>query len=236
LLVVLLSRRAIMPIAQNMEKQKQFVTNAGHEIKTPLAIILANTDAMELHNGENKWTKNIRSQAERLNELMKNLLALSRTDEEDVVLPTSDFSLNLLIEEALDLHREPAQSKQLDVQTRLHPSLSLKGNRDSIMQLVSVLLDNACKYTPEGGTISLNLLRAGGKTVLQIKNTCPQRPEEDLERLFDRFYRGDAARTQSSGGYGIGLSAARAIAQAHGGSITASYDKAEQVISFTVIL
>ena len=236
LLVVLLSRRAIAPIAENIEKQKQFVTNAGHEIKTPLAIILANTDAMELHNGQSKWTKNIRAQAERLNELMKHLLTLSRTDEEGVVLPMSDFSLNLLVEEALDLHSELAHSRQLNILTQLQPSLILKGNRDSIMQLVSALLDNACKYTPDGGKISVYLHREGSKSCLTVKNTCLQPPEQDLEKLFDRFYRGDAARTQSSGGYGIGLSAARAIAQAHGGTVSASYDKDTQLISFSVIL
>lgn len=235
-LVILLSRQAIAPIAQNIEKQKQFVTNAGHEIKTPLAIILANTDAMELHNGDNKWSRNIRAQTVRLSELMKNLLALARADEEGVTLPMSEFSLDLLVEEALDLHREPVQTKELDLRTDIRSPIALKGNRDSIMQLVSVLLDNACKYTPEAGSVSLSLRKEGDKACLQVKNFCPQPPEEDLEKLFDRFYRGDAARTQSSGGYGIGLSAARAIAQAHGGTITASYDKAEQVISFTVLL
>lgn len=236
LLVVLLSRRAIMPIAQNIEKQKQFVTNAGHEIKTPLAIILANTDAMELHNGENKWSQNIRAQTVRLSELMKNLLALARMDEDGVALPMSDFSLDLLVQEAADLHREPAQAKNLDIQMDIQAGIMFKGNRDTILQLVSVLLDNACKYTPETGTVSLSLHKEGNRARLQVKNTCPQSPEEDLEKLFDRFYRGDVARTQSSGGCGIGLSAARAVAQAHGGTITASYDKSEQLISFTVLL
>ena len=234
LLVVLLSRRAIAPIAENMEKQKQFVTNAGHEIKTPLAIILANADALELHNGESKWSKNIRAQTIRLSELMKNLLTLARTDEEGAALPMSNFSLDLLAEEALDLHREPIQAKRLDLHTDIHSPITLKGNRESILQLVSVLLDNACKYTPEAGAVSLCLRKEGNRVCLQVKNTCPQPPEEDLEKLFDRFYRGDAARTQSTGGYGIGLSAARTIAQAHGGTVTANYNKTEQVISFTV--
>jgi len=234
LLVALLSRRAIAPIAENMEKQKQFVTNAGHEIKTPLSIILANTDALELHNGESKWSKNIRAQAIRLNELMKNLLTLARTDEDGTSLPMSEFSLDLLVQEALDIHRTLAQAKKLDVYAEIQPSVTLKGNRDSMMQLVSVLLDNACKYTPDNGSVSLSLHTEGNKAHLQVKNTCTELPEKDLEKLFDRFYRGDAARTQSTGGYGIGLSAARAIAQTHGGTVTADYDKVEQVISFTV--
>ena len=234
LLVILLSRRAIAPIAENMEKQKQFVTNAGHEIKTPLAIILANTDALELHNGESKWSKNIRAQTIRLSELMKNLLTLARTDEDGTSLPMSEFSMDLLVQEALDVHRTPAQAKNLNINTDIQPSTTLKGNRDSIMQLVSVLLDNACKYTPDSGTVSLSLHTEGNNVRLQVKNTCTEPPEKDLDKLFDRFYRGDAARTQSTGGYGIGLSAARTIAQSHGGTVTADYDKDEQVISFTV--
>lgn len=236
LLVLLLSRRAIMPIAKNIEKQKQFVTNAGHEIKTPLSIILANTEAMELHNGENKWSQNIRAQTVRLSELMKNMLTLARMDEDGVSLPMSEFSFPLLVEETLDLHRESLHAKQLDLHTEILSPIPFKGNRDSIMQLISVLLDNACKYTPKGGRMYLSLRKEGGKVCLQVSNFCPHPPEETLEKLFDRFYRGDTARTQSSGGYGIGLSAARAIAQAHGGTISASYNKAEQVISFTVIL
>ena len=178
--------------------------------------------------------QNIRAQTIRLSELMKNLLTLARTDEDGTSLPMSEFSMDLLVQEALDVHRTPAQAKNLNINTDIQPSTTLKGNRDSIMQLVSVLLDNACKYTPDSGTVSLSLHTEGNNVRLQVKNTCTEPPEKDLDKLFDRFYRGDAARTQSTGGYGIGLSAARTIAQSHGGTVTADYDKDEQVISFTV--
>lgn len=236
LLVIALSRRAIAPIARNMEKQKQFVTNAGHEIKTPLTIILANTDAMELHNGQTKWSRNIRAQTVRLNGLMQNLLTLSKLDEEGVLLPMCEVPVDQLAREALELYRDCTQSRNLDLSVDIQPSVMMSGNRDSLLQLVSILLDNACKYTPEAGHVHFSVQKTADQLSVQVKNTCPHPPEEDLEKLFDRFYRGDAARTQSSGGYGIGLSAARAIAQAHNGTISASYDHAEQSLCFTAIL
>ena len=232
LLVIQLSKRAIQPIAQNIEKQKQFVTNAGHEIKTPLAIILANTDAMELISGETKWSRNIRSQVIRLNGLMQNLLALAKMDEGGEKLPMSEFLVKPLLEEVLEQYREPAATKNIALQADIQPDVILRANRDSVMQMLSILLDNATKYTPDDGEISV-CLKKEDKVVLQVKNTCSQPPEDDLEKLFDRFYRGDAARTQSSGGYGIGLSAARAIAEAHGGIIAASYESTQKTIVFT---
>lgn len=230
--VALLSRRAIAPIARNMEQQKQFVTNAGHEIKTPLAIILANTDALELHNGQNKWSSNIRTQVERLNDLMNNLLTLSKMDEEGVCLPMGEFAAHTLLEELMELYLESARARGLTLDAHIAAPVSMTANRDSITQLFSILLDNAVKYAPSDSTISITLERSGSKTVFQVSNPCPLLPSKDPERLFDRFYRGDTARTQSSGGCGIGLSAARSIAQAHGGTICAQYNKATAIITF----
>lgn len=235
LLVVVISRRAIAPIAENIEKQKQFVTNAGHEIKTPLAIILANIDAMELISGENKWSRNIRAQANRLSGLMQNLLTLSKMDEESM-LPMSEFSMSLLLHEALELYGEAAAGKKLTLRTHIEEDMNVRADRESIMQLVSALLDNAVKYTAEGGMVSVSLAREDGKLALCVENDCPTPPTDDLSRLFDRFYRGDEARTQSRGGYGIGLSAARAIAEAHGGKIGVGYDEENARIAFVAKL
>lgn len=236
LLVILLSKRAIRPIAQNMERQKQFVTNAGHEIKTPLAIILANTDAMELHMGESKWSRNIRAQTVRLNGLMQNLLTLSRMEEgRELPLPTSEFSLSRLAEELLGSYREMAAMNGISVCAEIPPDIRLNANRESIAQLLTILLDNAVKYADSGGRIDL-LLREEEKQVgWQIRNTCESLPDAEPERLFERFYRADSARTQKNGGYGIGLSVARAIVQAARGSITAAYE-GEHALCFTVWL
>ena len=229
-----LSRRAIAPIAENIVRQKQFVTNAGHELKTPLAIIMANTEALELFNGESKWTRNIKAQTRRLNDLMQNLLTLSKMDEADLNLPMQDFDLGELVREAAAPFEEPAREKGLALSVET-PEIMVKANRDSMGQLIGILLDNAVKYTPKGGEISVTALREGNSVILREQNTVdPKDVEENPERLFDRFYRRDEARTQKKGGYGIGLSAARAIAAANGAQISAAYR--EQNIVFTVKL
>ena len=232
--VSVLSRRAIAPIAENIVRQKQFVTNAGHELKTPLAIIMANTEALELFNGESKWTRNIKAQTVRLNDLMQNLLTLSKMDEADLNLPMQDFDLGALIGETAAAFEEPAREKGLALSVET-PEITVKANRDSVGQLIGILLDNAVKYTPEGGEISVTASAEGSFVILREQNTVsPDDCEQNPERLFDRFYRRDEARTQKKGGYGIGLSAARAIAAANGGQISAAYK--EQNIVFTVKL
>lgn len=235
LLVVGLSKRAIRPIAVNIEKQKQFVTDAGHEIKTPLAIILANTDAMELHNGESKWSRNIRTQAERLSGLMKNLLTLSKMDEGNVMTVMTELDISGLVREVADSFKEPAALKHIQIATAIKSDLKLHANREQMVQLVSILLDNAVKYSPENDSIELVLDGSQREIVLKCRNTCHALPEVPADRLFDRFYRGDTARTQKSGGYGIGLSVARAIVEAHKGTIKAVYEK-EDHITFTVVI
>lgn len=219
LLVILLSRKTIAPVARSIEKQKQFVTNAGHEIKTPLAIILANTDAMELHNGENKWSKNIRAQTLRLSGLMQNLLMLAKMDESSTKLPMCEFDISTAAEDTVGAFIEPAALKGIMIEQDIKKGIRLSGNRDSIVQLMTVLLDNAVKYTESGGVIRAGLYGSEKNITLSIANTCE--PIDHPEKLFDRFYRGDSARTQKNGGYGIGLSVAQAIAELHKGSITA---------------
>ncbi len=219
LLVILLSKKTIAPVARSIEKQKQFVTNAGHEIKTPLAIILANTDAMELHNGENKWSKNIRAQTLRLSGLMQNLLMLAKMDESSAKLPMCSFDISTAAEDTVNAFIEPAALKGVMIEQNIQKGLNLNGNRDSIIQLMTVLLDNAVKYTESGGTIRAKLSGNEKNITLSIANTCE--PIDHPEKLFDRFYRGDSARTQKNGGYGIGLSVAQAIAELHKGTITA---------------
>lgn len=230
--VSVLSKRAIAPIAENIIRQKQFVTNAGHELKTPLAIIMANTEALELFNGETKWTRNIKSQTRRLNVLMQNLLTLSKMDEADLNLPMQEFDLGELISETTAPFSEPAQEKKLELCVDA-PQVKVKANRDTMGQLIGILMDNAVKYTPAGGKISVTVCEEGDSVLLREENTVsPKDMEENPERLFDRFYRRDEARTQKKGGYGIGLSAARAIAAANGAEISAAYR--EQSIVFTV--
>ncbi len=233
--VILLSRKAIRPIARNIQRQKQFVTDAGHEIKTPLAVIQANIDAMELINGENKWSRNIRSQTVRLNGLMQNLLTLAKMDEENQNLQMTVFSFSELCDTALQPFYEPAALRQITIQARIQPDLFIQANQEYMQRLLSVLFDNAVKYADSKGTVTVTLQTSAGKILLHVENTCSRLPQDDAEKLFDRFYRADSARTQKNGGYGIGLSAAYAIVKAHKGTISAKYAGGNTVI-FTVEL
>ena len=233
ILVIFLSKKAIKPIAENIERQKQFVTDAGHEIKTPLAIILANTDALELHNGENKWSKNIRAQTIRLSGLMQNLLTLAKIDESNIDVTKESFSLNEIIDRTSDMFQEMLIPKNLILQKYYSADVIICANKELITRFVSILLDNAVKYSPCDSIIQIELYKNDKTINLVVANKCDSLPDCPPEKLFDRFYRGDSARTQKGGGYGIGLSAAHSIAEIHGGSIKASYGN-DNTIIFTV--
>lgn len=236
LLVIFLSKRAILPIAQNIERQKQFVTDAGHEIKTPLAIIQANADVLELRMGDNKWISNIRSQVTRLSSLTQNLLTLSRMEEGDTSsVPTTLFDTGEAMREVVETFRELAQTRGLKIEESAESGVRMRWHRESFVRLISILMENAVKYAQEGGTISIVLKKEGKEAVVVQKNPVTEKMKEDPDRLFDRFYRADKARTQSSGGSGIGLSVARAVTEQAGGHIHAVYESG-QVIVFTIRL
>ena len=234
LLVILLSRKAIRPIAENMERQRQFVTDAGHELKTPLAIIQANTEAMELISGENKWSRNIRAQVTRLTDLTGNLLTMAKSEElldRRSLLP---LDLSELTEQTLSFFAASMEAGRLTLTANVEKGLHVRADKAQMSTLLSILFDNAVKYTPTGGSVKLTLSGAD-KIKLRLENDCEELPDCPADRLFDRFYRGDSARTQKSGGFGIGLSAARSIARQHKGSLTAEYVGTSRIV-FTLVL
>ena len=233
LLIVLLSKKAIRPIAENIERQKQFVTDAGHELKTPIAIILANTDALELHTGESKWSRNIREQTTRLTRLMQNLLTLARLEEPKKPTDIAEFSLSEMLTDTLDMCREPMEQRGRTLAENVAADVFIRASREQIMRLLSTLFDNAVRYADADTEVQVTLTGSDRAVLLKVQNKCSTLPNCPPEKLFDRFFRGDAARGGSSGGYGIGLSAAKAIAEQNGGSITAEYIGADS-ICFTV--
>lgn len=230
-IVSLLSNRAVKPIAENFEKQKRFVTDAGHEIKTPLAVILANTEALELYCGENKWSRNIREQTVRLNSLMQNLLQLAKSDENVLPQNAAPVSLSEAVSASLEMFSESFARRGLSVEADIQPDVFVSINPDSAEALLSVLADNASKYAKENTAVRVSVMRRAEKGVLEISNICEALPDCEPGKLFDRFFRADEARSRKNGGSGIGLSVAKSIAESSGGSIKAEYRK-NNVIAF----
>lgn len=221
-LLLILSRRIVRPMAESYEKQRQFITDAGHELKTPMTIISADADLAEMECGENQWLTDIRRQAQRLTALTNDLIYLSRMEEEQPKLQYIDFPISDVVEEMAQSFAAPARSQDKELQVQVQPMLSFKGDEKGIRQLASILLDNALKYSPPGGQLALRLEKQGRNLLLTVSNTCAQPMEQDkLPHLFDRFYRTDQSRNSQSGGYGLGLSIARSIVSAHKGKIRA---------------
>ena len=223
LLVLLLSRRAIDPVVRSAEQQKQFITDASHELKTPITVIATSLKVLEMETGKQKWIDKAMAQAEKLTDLVNSLVTLSRMDEEDSPLKMEDFPVSDAVNETAESFRELAESKGHALTLSIAPGLTYHGDEYAVRQLVSILLDNAVKYAAEGSSISLSLEKARRGVVLRTSNGCEKQDGLDTGKLFDRFYRADTARS-SGNGFGIGLSIARSIAEGHKGGIRASLD------------
>lgn len=222
LLVVIFSNRMIRPVSESYEKQKRFITDAGHEIKTPLTIINADIDVLELDMEENEWLDDIRRQAKRLTSLTNDLVYLARMEEASDSMQMIEFPVSDIVGEAAASFQAVAQTQGKTFRCDVAPMLSFNGNEKAIRQLVNILLDNALKYSQEGGTVCLSLEKQKKMLVLSVFNTTDYLiSKETLPMLFERFYRMDSSRNSQMGGHGIGLSVARAIVNAHGGKIQA---------------
>jgi signal transduction histidine kinase len=233
ILVSILSKKAMKPFIENAEKQKLFITDAGHEIKTPLAIISANADVLELTGGESEWITSIRNQTVRLDKLVKNLLTLSKMDEENVKLTFAEFDLSETVAKISESFIAVAESKNKKFLMDIQPGIRLHGDEGSMEQLVSTLVDNAMKYSSEEGMIRLKLATGKKGPKLEVYNTVDHIEVDNLDKLFDRFYRADASRARDTGGYGIGLSIAKSIVEAHHGRISVKSEDSRS-ICFTI--
>ena len=234
LLVLLLAKRAIQPYLRNLEMQKQFITNAGHELKTPLTAISTSADVLAMENGSSEWVQNIQQQSGKLAKLISRLVALSRLNEENPFPEKSLFSLSDALWETADSFAALLQAKGKTYGQAIEDGLTLWGDRAAIQQMMSILFDNAAKYSPPGGVVSLRAYRSGKKTVIELSNTCQNLPDEALPHLFDRFYRADSSHSGAVAGSGIGLSIAKATAEAHNGSICAK--KQGGALLFQIVL
>lgn len=234
LLLVFLSRRVVRPFAENLEKQRRFVTDASHELKTPLAIISANTGLLEASLGENRWLASTQVQVSRLDRLIGHLVELARTEEALTEEELQPVDLSGVVAGQIEDYRLLAQASGKELESDVAPGVTVRGAADNLKRLCTLLLDNAVKYCDSGGTIRLTLAQRGRWAVLSIANPCAGLDPAQLPRLFDRFYRADASRSRDTGGYGIGLSTARAIVGRHRGRLTAKSE--DGLVVFTARL
>ena len=218
-LIILVSKRVIAPIQETYLKQKQFITGASHELKTPLAIISSNADVLEMMNGDSKWTQNIHNQVDRLSSLVSSLVVFSRMEEEDTVERTH-FDLSEALKLRIEDFDELANFQKKNIIADVDPNLNYYGEKDSIIQLMDILLENAIKYAPEDSDISVKLNKNRKYATLKVSNKANVK-KGDLSKVFDRFYRLDESRNSAIKGYGIGLSMAQLIAEKHKETIQA---------------
>ncbi len=223
-LVSLLSKRAVQPFIQNIEAQKRFITDAAHELRTPLAIISSDNDVIEMTGEKSEWTESIRTQVHRMDGLINDLILMSRLEETRDKPVSGEVGIGELVTDKLADRKALLDQKNIHVEASVRREAVCTGDAKNIARLLDTLLDNAVKYTNAGGEIGISLTRDGKKIRFSIENTCENIPEGDLGKLFDRFYRADDARTRKTGtvgGYGIGLSMADAIIRQHRGKIRA---------------
>ena len=233
LMIILLSKRVVKPIAESYEKQRQFITDANHELKTPLTLILANAEIAQEELGKNEWLDDIRAEGQRMTELVNQLVALSRMDEENSKLNIVQIPFGELVFDTVSEFEALARGRGKALSVNIDRSIIYSGDETLLHRLVGILLDNAVKYCDEGGEIKVTLEKRR-RIILSVENTYAAVGEIELNKLFDRFYREDKAR-KFTGGYGVGLSMAKAIAEKHKGEITA-YKKDKSNIGFKVVL
>ena len=234
LLLIFLSGRIVRPFLENYEKQKQFITDAGHELKTPLTILNADAEILAMDYGENEWVSDIQTQTKRLADLTNDLILLSRMEEERTQLQMLELPLSDIAEETITPFQAVARTQGKALELHIQPMLSLRGDEKSLRKLFSILLDNAVKYSVPQSTISCTLEKQKNCIRLSVWNAVDHITKAQTEHLFDRFYRTDQSRNSQTGGYGLGLSIALAIVTAHKGKITATTaDEASLLITAT---
>lgn len=229
-----LSYRVIAPEIRNAEQQKQFITNASHELKTPLAVIKANTQVQEMMNGKDEWTESTMRQVDRMTGLIQNLVTIVRAEEKEDSEDRIDTDVSEAIRDTVKSYLPVAENAGETLNQNIGDGIHMKAVESQIRQLATLLIDNAIKYCDEHGTINVELLQKGRGVKLSVSNTYAEGKNADYSKFFERFYRADQSHNVDKGGYGIGLSIAESLVKQYNGSIDASWK--DDVITFDCIL
>ena len=214
-LTMILTKRAMRPMQATFERQRQFISDAGHELKTPLTIISANVDILQDEIGKNKWLSYIHAQTERMRILVNEMMNLTKLEMGSPEKEFTTFSLSAAISSAALPFESQAFEQKKQLELDIQEDLQYTGNMEQIKQLVGIFMDNAMKYSKPEGEIRVTLQQTRDKKVLKFFNTGKGVTEEEKEKIFERFYRSDSSRARNTGGYGLGLSIAKSIADTH---------------------
>ncbi len=229
-IIILFSKRAMEPVIQSDIRQKQFITDAGHELKTPITVINTCLSVLEMEVGKQKWIDKARGQTDKLRDLVNSLVTLSKSDEEHKPAKV-DFDVSAAVSEAAESFSDFAEKNGHIIKTDIESGITLSADEFSVRQLVLILLDNALKYAAPGSDIGFGLKKHKKGILITVSNKCENIDSEELPKLFDRFYRADKSRNSESGGFGLGLSIARGICENHRGYIKADMENGEIVFS-----
>ncbi len=210
-----LSGLIVRPLKETFEKQKQFISDASHELKTPLTVISTNADVLSGEIGDNKWLNYIRDQTDRMNVLVNDLLSLTRLENSAREFITCEFDLSRAVTNAALPFECQAFESRKNFVLNVDDGIKIVGSEQHIKQMTGIFIDNALKYSKDGGTVRVSLAKEDGKAVLAVYNTGSGVREEEVDKLFERFYRSDESRNRSTGGYGLGLAIAKSIIDKH---------------------
>ncbi len=235
LVSLLLSRFVTKPAEISLNRQKQFISDASHELKTPLAAIMLNAEVLRGTHGDDPCLTNILSEAARMEKLIKNLLELAKADDASHKLIMEEFNLSDALLQMVLPFESRAYEERIQLESHIEEDLSYYGNSDDIKQVIAILIDNAFKHTHEGGLICVDLTRNGTTRVIRVFNTGEGISAKDLPHIFERFYSCDNARSGSGKSYGLGLAIAQAIVTKHGGSLSAHSEYGKNA-EFVVLL
>lgn len=236
------ANRAIRPIAETWEKQKQFIADASHELKTPLSIINANYDALlsnqeETIKSQLKWLDYIKIGTDRMTKLINDLLSLAKIEDINLEIQKMPFNISNAIHDIILSMETVAIEKGINLSHSIEPDIIVKGDSERVKQVVTILFDNAIKYSNKNGQIDISLIKSKRQVIYSIKNSGKGIAKQDLPKVFDRFYRADPSRTHENGGYGLGLSIAKTIIDGLGGEIhVTSVENEYTAFTFTLEL
>lgn len=232
ILTVEITRWIIKPVIESFNRQKQFVADASHELKTPIAVIMANAEALEKEPEEKKWLNNIKSEADRMNELVTSLLDLAKLEEGKEV--QQEENLSKIVEMSVLTFESLMYENKIELEYDIQKDINIKCNSSQIKQLVAILIDNAIKHSETNGKISIALKKQKNDTVLTVSNRGKEIPKEIREKIFERFYRADESRNRDTNRYGLGLAIAKNIVENHNGKIFVESEKG--ITTFKVVL